>query len=230
VEQKLMQAVPHFPSVKVPRKKPQAVPVELFERILEKAPTQQWQVYLMCGWYAGLRLEEARLLELEETDLVPYVSLDRDRIILPAGFVKGVEDQWVPLDPVLKEALANLPRRKGDPRVFRFISGRTGGEMHSLTVSGCVRKIAGKAGVRLTFKSLRRGFGCRYAGKVSAQVLQRLMRHANIKTTMDYYANVDDAVVDAVLGPKSPQCNTRRNTNSPEPLTADDGDDAISGQ
>ena len=57
--------------------------------------------------------------------------------------------------------------------------------------------------------ALRRGFGCRYAGKVSAHVLQRLMRHASIKTTMDYYANVDAAVEEAVLGP---QRNTLRNT------------------
>ena len=51
-------------------------------------------------------------------------------------------------------------------------------------------------------KTLRRGFGCRYAGKVPAQVLQKLMRHANIKTTMDYYANVDEAAEEAILGPK----------------------------
>jgi hypothetical protein len=31
------------------------------------------------------------------------------------------------------------------------------------------------------------------------QVLQRLMRHANIKTTMDYSANVDAAVEKAIL-------------------------------
>jgi hypothetical protein len=48
--------------------------------------------------------------------------------------------------------------------------------------------------------SLRKGFGCRYASHVPAQVLQKLMRHANIKTTMDYYANVDAAVEAAVLG------------------------------
>jgi hypothetical protein len=54
--------------------------------------------------------------------------------------------------------------------------------------------------VKLTMRSLRRGFGCRYAGKVPAQVLQRLMRHANITTTMTYYANVDDAAMEAVLG------------------------------
>ena len=64
-----------------------------------------------------------------------------------------------------------------------------------------IRCLARRAGVCLTMHSLRRGFGCRYAGKVPAQVLQKLMRHRNIKITMTYYANVDDAVMDAVLGP-----------------------------
>jgi hypothetical protein len=46
--------------------------------------------------------------------------------------------------------------------------------------------------------ALRRGFGCYYAARVPAQVLQKLMRHSNISVTMDYYANVDSAVEDAV--------------------------------
>jgi hypothetical protein len=58
--------------------------------------------------------------------------------------------------------------------------------------------------------SLRKGFGCRYAGKVSAHVLQRLMRHASIKTTLDYYVNIDAAVEEAVKGP---QCDSPRNTS-----------------
>jgi hypothetical protein len=46
---------------------------------------------------------------------------------------------------------------------------------------------------------LRAGFGSHFAAKVPAQVLQWLMRHANIKTTMKYYANVDSAVEEAVM-------------------------------
>jgi integrase len=72
-----------------------------------------------------------------------------------------------------------------------------------------VLALAKKAGVKLSMHTLRKGFGCRYAGKVPAQVLQKLMRHANIKTTMDYYANVDEAVEAAVLGER---CNSSRNT------------------
>src|SRR5262249_16167118 len=70
-----------------------------------------------------------------------------------------------------------------------------------LTLSGVsllVTKLAKQAGVKLSMKALRKGFGSRYAGRVPVQVLQRLMRHANISTTMDYYANVAQAVEDAV--------------------------------
>jgi integrase len=69
--------------------------------------------------------------------------------------------------------------------------------------------MAKRAGVKLSMRSLRRGFGSRYAGKVPAQILQKLMRHSNITLTMTYYANVDDAVMDAVLGDKR---NASRNS------------------
>jgi hypothetical protein len=56
-------------------------------------------------------------------------------------------------------------------------------------------------------RSLRKGFGCYYAGKVSAQVLRKLMRHGDIKTTMTYHANVDDAV-EAAAAQRNSACNT----------------------
>jgi hypothetical protein len=39
------------------------------------------------------------------------------------------------------------------------------------------------------------------------------MRHSDIKITMAYYANVDDAVREAVLGPqRNSSCNSRPKT------------------
>jgi integrase len=196
--------------VKVPRKAPQPVPLESFERLLQKAPDLQMRTYLLCGWLAGLRLNEALDLEREESAKVPWVDFPRNRIVLPAEFVKAVADQWVPLDPELRAALESLPRH--GRKVFRFVGekGKNKGEvLDGNAVSQRVAALAKKAGVRLTMKALRRGFGCRYAGKVSAHVLQRLMRHATLKTTMDYYVNIDQAVEDAVLGPGR---NTSRNS------------------
>jgi integrase len=124
------------------------------------------------------------------------------------------------LDPELRRVLLALPRQ--GRKVFRFISRQTKGPLSQEALCCRISALAKAAGVKLTMKTLRKGFGCRYAGKVPAQVLQKLMRHSNIAITMDYYANVDAAVEEAVLGPRR---NTSRNTPAKEDgprATADD--------
>jgi hypothetical protein len=95
---------------------------------------------------------------------------------------------------------AGLSAEEG-ARVFLFVA-KGGKEICDLTESVRLRKMAKAARVKLTYKSLCRGFGYRYASRVPAQVLQKLKRHASIRTTMDYYASVDDAAMEAVLGRK----------------------------
>jgi integrase len=122
--------------------------------------------------------------------------------------------------------LEALPRHGA--KVFRFTNSR-GVPLTANGVSQRVSDLAARAGVRLTMKALRRGFGCRYAGKVSAHVLQRLMRHASLKTTMDYYANIDVAVEEAVFGPKR---NAQRNSpaeTSPSPDASDSASPCADG-
>jgi integrase len=221
VRQKLIPEVPLFPAIKVPRKRPQPIPAESFERLLEKTRDHQLSVFLLCGWKAGLRLNEGLALEWEETDQAPWLDPARGRIWLPAGFVKAVEDQWVPLESELYEAIAMLPRT--GPKVFRFVGVRSGKPVTDKAMSHRISRLARQAGVRLTMQSLRKGFGCRYAGKVPAQVLQKLMRHSNIRVTMDYYANVDDAVMQAVLGDErtsfgAARTNLRTSETAPEPV------------
>jgi integrase len=216
-DQKLIPAVPKFPSVKPPKKRPQPVPSETFEKLLAKAPDDQMRAFLLCGWLAGLRLSEAYMLEWEETDAAPWVDFGRDRIILPAGFVKAVEDQWLPLDAELRAALEKLPRCRR--QVFHWPSER-GERLTTNGVSTMIQILARKAGVKLTMKALRRGFGCYYAARVPAQTLQRLMRHASIKTTMDYYANVD-AAAEAAVAERNTSRNNQPVTPPSEPETTD---------
>jgi integrase len=197
-------------------------------RLLAKAADDNMRAYLLTGWLAGLRLSEAANLEWTETTTAPYLDFDKNRIILPAEIVKAVEDQWIPIDPVLKAALLALPRH--GRKVFHFVDTRRGKEGRRLTLSGIsdrVTDLAKKAGVRLTMHSLRKGFGCRYAGKVSAHVLMRLMRHANIRTTLDYYANFDSAVEEAILGSKcNSECNTPPQTATTPQTAGDETPDA----
>jgi integrase len=209
--QGLIPRCPKFPVVKVPKKRPQPVPAESFERLLGKAADHLTRVYLLAGWLAGLRLSEAFELEWGATDKAPYLDLAQNRITLPAEFAKSDEDQWVPLDPDLREALESLPKQGG--KVFNFLN-RSGRPLSLGSLSKRVRVLARAAGVKLTMHTLRKGFGCRYAGKVPAQVLQKLMRHQSPITTMAYYANVDAAAEAAVL---SDRRNRLRNTPPAEP-------------
>ncbi|MBL8799771.1 MAG: site-specific integrase [Planctomycetia bacterium] len=199
VEQKLLPEVPKFPKVQVPKKKPQPIPAESFEKLLDKAPNDLWRAYLLSGWWGALRLSEALWLEWEPSETVPWLDPAGNRIVRPAVFAKSDADQWVPLHPVLREALEALP--KIDKRVFPFRSWKTGGPLTRNGVTNRVLTLAKKAGVKLSMHWLRKGFGCRAAkvfGKTGAAMLHELMRHSSMQVTMDYYASVDDALQDAI--------------------------------
>ncbi len=192
MSQGMLASIPELPVVKVPRRIPQPVPKEWVDRLLREAGDDfQMRAYVLCAWLAGLRRNEAYHLSWEPSDNCPWIARERRKIIFPAASVKAGDDQWVPLDPQLQAALDLLPTRAG--AVFRF-------GFDPLTVGKRETALASRAGLRLTYRSLRRGFGCKYAAVVPAQVLQRLMRHSDIKTSLLYYCNLDSAVEEAILG------------------------------
>lgn len=201
VDQKLISALPKFPAIKVPKKKPQPIPAEMFEKLLDKAPDALWRAYLMCGWWAGLRLSEARHLQWDPSDTLPWLDFEGNRIVLPAIFAKSAEDQWVPLHLVLRQSLAGLPRTSQN--VFPFKSRKGGAPLSRNGITNRILAMAKQAGVKLSMHRLRKGFGCRVAkqlGKGNAPVLHELMRHSSMQITMDYYANVDEAKQVAITG------------------------------
>jgi len=126
------------------------------------------------------------------------VDFEGKRVVLPAGFVQSAEDQWVPLQPGLRQALAALPRTS--ELVFPFQS-RRGGHLTGDGITNRVLTMAKQAGVRLGMHVLRKGFGCRAAkilGKSGAAVLHELIQHSSMQVTLDFYANVDDTLQDAI--------------------------------
>jgi integrase len=190
-DQKLVAEMPTIRMPKVPKKRRadiRTVTAEEFERLIEKAPSAQWAALIATAWYAGLRRGE--LFDLTWNDqAAPHIDFARNRINLPAEYTKAVEDQWVPLHPQLAQILQALPR--AGRRIFSIVK-------HKDTITGRFEKIAKQAGLKLTPHDLRRSFGSRYASVVQAPVLQRLMRHANIATTMEFYTNVESVLQDAI--------------------------------
>jgi integrase len=92
--------------------------------------------------------------------------------------------------PGLAEILKALSKGRGYVFAFHHVPRET-----SRGFSKLVRSL----GLKINPHDLRRSFGSRYACVVQAPVLQRLMRHADIKTTLDYHTKVDDELAKAIL-------------------------------
>lgn len=120
---------------------------------------------------------------------MPWVDFNEGRIWLPAAYNKSDADQWLPLHPDLAETLR--VRRQARGKLFPLSESPR-------EVSRKFTKLAKLAGLKITLHDLRRSFGSRYAAVVPAPVLQRLMRHADIKTALAYYTDVDNVLDDAI--------------------------------
>lgn len=183
VTQGVIRERPAMPKVHVPDKLPRKVSGEDFDKLLAKAPSEAWRAFLLTAWYTGLRLSESLALTWFDVDFAG------NKIAVHAETSKGKRNEWVPLHPELRAVLERLPR--DTERVFPL-------SRRADSISHRVSKWARQAGVNCTLHDLRRTFGSRLATEVSAPVLQRLMRHRSLATTMRYYVNVEDGLQDAI--------------------------------
>jgi integrase len=190
-DQKLIPAAPKVVMPKLPKKKIiRKIVAEEFERLLQFAPDDCWAAFLSTAWHTGMRRNEMLDLAWESDSGRPWVDFSQRRIWIPAAYNKSDADQWVPLHPELAAVLALRQQTLG--KIFPLSESPR-------EVSRKFTRIARKAGLKITLHDLRRSFGSRYAAVVPAPVLQRLMRHADIKTTLAYYTNVDDVLEEAIL-------------------------------
>lgn len=189
--QEFIRTVPAFPEIKVPKRKPQATPAEVFERIIAAERSPEWRGILYAAWYAGLRIEECLRTRWAESFEHPWIDLERRRIVFPAAGQKNNEDDWLPIHRVLFEVLDALPRTS--VKVFPVGCDRPAASKH-------FSRLFRKLGVRTTFHGLRRGFITRLAKdpNVTPAMLKRLARHASIQTTMQFYVDMEDEIADAI--------------------------------
>jgi integrase len=189
--QKLIIAAPKVVMPKLPRKQAiRKIVAEEFERLVAVAPSEPWRALICTAWYTGMRRNEMLDLHWTADEGHPWVDFDTGRIRIPAAYCKADADSWVPMHPELVDILGPLRQDRG--RAFRVSPSPD-------VVSRTFRQLARKAGLKITLHDLRRSFGSRYAAVVPAPVLQRLMRHADIKTTLQYYTDLDDALDGAIL-------------------------------
>jgi integrase len=252
----LLSTVPTFampPRVKGSRRaKGRAPTTEEFERMLKHVPkvvenvaAESWKFYLRGLWLSSLRLTESLTLRWDYAPNAIVVDMGgrRPMFLIPADVEKGNEDRLLPMTPDFAEFLKSVPESQRQGRVFKLMDIDGKPLKPSRHVVGPIVSAIGKsAGVVVDARpkngkprkfasahDLRRAFGFRWAMRVMPAILQQLMRHADIQTTMDYYVVQDaEAVPDAVWAAvgntvgNSPAPSERQNAENPLKASGDD--------
>lgn len=162
---------------------------------------KSWTDILEGLWLSGLRLTEALHLTWDDpfSIRVDLAGHQRPMLIFPGAHQKNRTDQIVPITPDFADWLRNRPNQTGF--VFQPLCQGLDERVDRLWASRLISRIgkAAKIVVKETFENgkktdhfatahdLRRSFGARWSRKVLPPVLRELMRHADIKTTLDFY-------------------------------------------
>jgi integrase len=126
------------------------------------------------------------------------VYRERPMFRIPPGTDKSGRGRLLPVTPDFSVFLDTFGERVGPVFTVPRRSDRTGGDAVKLA-SKLIADIGIASGVLTatnppkhpTAHDLRRSFGARWSRKVMPQVLQLLMRHERIETTMKYYVGQD---------------------------------------
>jgi integrase len=196
------------PKFKMPKRakaskamKGRPITAEEFERMMagvkaiRPRDADLWTRLLWGLWWSGLRISEAINLSWDRDDK-PRIVLDgQDSMMFIPGFCqKSGIDEECPVAPEFVNFLEQTPFEDRRGPVFPLPSTRKD------TISPVIVEIGKRAGVivntdqrgrvkHASAHDLRRSFGTRWANRVMPAVLQKLMRHANIETTLRFYVS-----------------------------------------
>jgi integrase len=160
--------------------------------------------YLMRGlWLSGLRLGEALSLTWDQWADGIRVRVDGKRdvcLMIDGENQKNRKTQVYPLVDEFGDFLLETPEDERIGFVFNpmGVNGRVSRRID--TVSNWIVEIGKQAKIKVDEKGgsekfasahdLRRAFGTRWAKIVPPSLLQQLMRHSSIETTMSYYVSI----------------------------------------
>jgi integrase len=171
-----------------------------------KRDVARWQQLLWLLWYSGMRIEEAIILSWDTPPL--YLQLDSKPFPQLVFFVeshKGRRDEATPMPPDLHDWLQAIPRSERRGLVAPVFGERGEPIVRPDTASKAVSRIGRAAKVIVEGErcaaahDIRRAFGSRWAMLVPPVVLQQMMRHKQIETTLKYYVGLDVSSVGASI-------------------------------
>lgn len=148
-------------------------------------------------WLSGLRVGEALSLSWDSGAI--RLSLDgrRPRIVIHDSGQKSRSDEVMPITPDFYRFLSETPAINRTGLVFP-VGMRRRDVPEAISAAGkAAQAVVAESGRTATAHDFRRAFGTRWALLVHPLILQRIMRHKNIETTMKYYIDLDaDKIAD----------------------------------
>jgi len=158
---------------------------------------EAWKRYLTGLWLSGLRLGESLALSWElDAPFAIDLSGRRPRFRILGEAQKSGRDELLPLTPDAAAFFLATPEAERVGPVFKLVN-RFGQPYTAHEVGNIVAQIGKKTGVVVakgktaSAHDLRRTFATRWAKRVAPAILQKLMRHARIETSMTFYVDLD---------------------------------------
>jgi len=173
--------------------------IEATKKVVGEERAPEWQRLLRGLWLSGFRAGESMALSWDEGAGITVDVTGRNPVAHIAGASqKSHRTETIPLAPEFGELLLAVPSDRRQGFVFSPI-GEKGQRASVELVIRTISDIGRKANVKTwtnaksggtkcaSAHDLRRSFGTRWSGRVMPAVLQTMMRHASIQTTMRFY-------------------------------------------
>jgi integrase/recombinase XerD len=173
-------AIDDLPLCRRRRKLPLVLSRADVRRLLDAAPEPRFRAMMMAAYGAGLRLGEVRTLRVED--------VDSERMVIRVRSGKGGKDRLVMLSPVLLEELRAHWRRE-KPATYLFPTPGADRPIYDTALQRAVKRAAKAAGLspEVSPHTLRHCFATHLLEDgVDIHVIQQLMGHKDIRTTMAY--------------------------------------------
>lgn len=174
--------------------------IAVVPKVVGEAYAAEWRRYLRGLWWSGFRITESLTLSWDEgAGLVVDLSGKYPVVHIAAASQKSRKSETLPMAPEFADMLTAVPVEGQTGNVFNPLSPQTHKRANRDMAIRTVSAIGKAAGVKVwtnpkngdvkhcTAHDLRRAFGSRWASRVMPVVLQQMMRHASITTTLKYY-------------------------------------------
>jgi integrase len=193
-----------------------------YRLMLKHAPSPAWRRFLELLYLSGLRIEEASILSWTDPPTVVHLDAQPFPQILFYGAdddgQKSRKDEAWPMPPDLAAWLHKTPAKSRIGLVAPLpIRNRADLSKAVAKIGRAANIVTNAQGKPASAHDLRRTFGTRWAMQVPPVVLQKLMRHETLETTMKYYVNLDSSQIGSVLWQGVPPATHSAPTSSRTP-------------